>query len=294
MNVADKDAAFGAEFFQAGGEVSQKPFCFRGILDGVGANVDDGCPRLDPVRLHEACFAHGGNENIGAADHLGQIARFGMTNGDGGVGVHEEEGHGLADDVAAAEYDGVGTLDRNVAAAEDFHAAGRSAGDQAGTSADKAAETDGMKTVHVLGGIDGFEDALGVDVCGEGKLDEDAVDLVVAIQAIDEGEHFFGGDSCPGRTQEAGEAELFASSNLALDVKLRSGVFADEDRGETGANACGGERADFALQFSKDSLTNFQAIEDARGHVLFAFTKREQIITHAKFVTGGRRKRDKR
>src|SRR3981189_121716 len=111
-----------------------------------------------------------------------------MANRDGGVGVHEEESHGLADDVAAAEDDGVGAFDLDFVAAQNFHAAGGSAGDQAGASADEAAEIDGMKTVHVFGGIDGFQNALGIDLRGKGKLDENAVDIVVAIQVFNDGE----------------------------------------------------------------------------------------------------------
>jgi len=109
-----------------------------------------------------------------------------MADRDGGVGVHEEKGHGFADDVAAAEDDGVGAFDLDIVAAQNFHAAGGSAGDQAGTSADEAAEVDGMETVHVFGGIDGFQNALGIDLRRKRKLDENAVHVVVAIQVFDD------------------------------------------------------------------------------------------------------------
>jgi len=55
------------------------------------------------------------------------------------------------------------------------------AGDQAGTSADEAAEIDGMEAVHVFGGIDGFQDALGINLRGERELNQNAVNVVVAI-----------------------------------------------------------------------------------------------------------------
>src|SRR6202030_4497816 len=124
-------------------------------------------------------------------------------------------------------------------------AAGRSAGDQAGASADEAAEIDGMKTVHVFGGIDGFEDALGIHLRGKRKLDENAVDVVVAIQVFDDGEQVEGGHGGRRREERAGETELLASRDFALNVELRGGIFSGEDRGEAGADAGRGEQADF-------------------------------------------------
>src|SRR5277367_5870042 len=99
-----------------------------------------------------------------------------MANGNGGVGVHEEKSHGLADDVAAAEDHGVGAFDFYVVAAKDFHAAGGCASDQTGAVADESAQIDRVKAVDVLRGIDGFEDELGVHLLGERELDEDTVD----------------------------------------------------------------------------------------------------------------------
>ena len=51
-----------------------------------------------------------------------------------------------------------------------------------------------MKTVHVFGGIDGFQNALGIDLRGERKLNKNAVDVVVAIEVFDGGEQIEGGD----------------------------------------------------------------------------------------------------
>ena len=41
MNVADEDRAFGAEFFQTRREIAEQTLGFGGVLDGVGAYVDD-------------------------------------------------------------------------------------------------------------------------------------------------------------------------------------------------------------------------------------------------------------
>src|SRR6266700_5638729 len=101
-----------------------------------------------------------------------------MANRHGGIGVHQEQSHGFADDVAAAEDHGVGAFDFYFVAAQNFHAARGSAGHQAGASAHKAAKINGMETVHVFGGIDGFQDALGINLRGKRELHEDAVNVV--------------------------------------------------------------------------------------------------------------------
>jgi len=65
---------------------------------------------------------------------------------------------------------------------------GGSAGDQAGTPADEAADIDGMEAVHVFRGIDGSRMRL-VSTCdGSGSWTRNAVHVVVAIQVFDDGE----------------------------------------------------------------------------------------------------------
>jgi hypothetical protein len=245
MDVADEGAAFGAEFFETVWKIAEEALGFLGVGDAVGANVDDCGPRLDPVWLDVASFAYSGDEDIGAAEDTGQIARFGMTNGDGGVGMHEEKRHWFADDVAAAEDDGVGAFDLDFVAAQDFHAAGGSAGDQAGASADEAAEIDRMETVHVFGRVNGFENAFGVNLRGKWKLNENAVDVVGTIQVFDDSEQVESGRGGRRGKEGAGEADLLASCDFTFHVKLRSGILADENGGEAGTNASRGEQPDF-------------------------------------------------
>jgi hypothetical protein len=141
--------------------------------------------------------------------------------------VHEQQGHGLTNDVAAAENDGIRAFDGSVAAAENLQAARGSTGNQPGTPADKAAEVDGMEAVHVFGGIDAFEDAFGVHLWGKRKLDEDAVHVIVVIQVVDDSKELSCGGACGKCKEAAREAKLFASGDLTFHVKLRSRVFSD-------------------------------------------------------------------
>ncbi len=294
MNVAGESAALGEEFFEAIREITEKVLGFPKVGDAVGANIDNrgaGPARrggLDPVRLHEACFAHGGNDDIGATEDIGQIARFGMTDGDSSIGVHEEKSHGLADDVAAAEDDGVGAFDLDVVAAQNFHAARGSAGNQAGASADEPAEVDGVEAVHVFGGIDGFQDALGIDLRGKRELNQNTVDVVVAIQIFDDSKHFESPNGGGRGDESAGEADLLAGRDFAFHVELRGGIFTHKYSRKARAHARGREQANFVFQLGKDLVADFCAIEDACGHARLAFVVRREIITYRKrwFVTG--------
>ena len=45
----------------------------------------------------------------------------------------------------------------------------------------QASDVDGVESVDILAGRDGFEQALGVDVRGKRELDEDAVDFVAGV-----------------------------------------------------------------------------------------------------------------
>src|ERR1700723_2340844 len=190
-----------------------------------------------------------------------------MADGDGGVRVHQEEGHGLADDIAAAEDGGVRAFDLNFAAAQDFHHAERGAGDEIGTTGDEAADVEGMEAVDVFRRIDCFEDFLSVNLRGKRQLDENAVDIVAGIQIFDGGEKFAGADGGVRGDVETGEAEFFGGGDFAGEVDFGGGFFTDEDGGQAGTDAGGGERGDFARELRVDLIADGVAVEDASGQV---------------------------
>ena len=87
-----------------------------------------------------------------------------MANRDGGVGVQQQERHGFADNVAAAEDHGIRAFNGNLVAAKYFHAPGGSAGDEAGPVAHQHAHADGMEAIDVFRRIHGFEHAFRIDL----------------------------------------------------------------------------------------------------------------------------------
>ena len=266
MDVANERGAFGVEFIEASGKIAEQRFGFGGIGDFVGADIDHGGTGAEPIGLDVTGFAHGSDDDIGAANYGGEVARLGMADGDGGVGVHEEEGHGFADNVAAAEDDGVGAFDGNIVATEDFHAAGGSAGDEAWAAADQTAQIYGMKAVDVFRGIDGFENALGIDLGREGKLNQNAVHVIVVVEVAHKTQHLVGGDGGGRGVHPTGEAELFGGGNFGLDVKLRSRILADEHCGQTGADSLRDQERDFSFQFDEDFVADLDSVKDACGH----------------------------
>ena len=86
-----------------------------------------------------------------------------------------------------------------------------------------------MKAIHVLGRIDGFQDALRVYLRRKRKLNKDSIHVVVAVQVFDNREHFQSRHRCWRREECARQAELLASRDFAFHVQLRRGIVADKD-----------------------------------------------------------------
>jgi hypothetical protein len=75
------------------------------------------------------------------------------------------------------------------------------------------------------------------------------------------------------------QTDLFARSDFTFHVKLRGGIFADKDSGQTGANPSGGEDAHFVIELDKDFVADFEAIKDAGGHEVLTFAERKEMIS---------------
>jgi hypothetical protein len=124
-----------------------------------------------------------------------------------------------------------------------------------------------METVDVFGGIDSFEDLLGVDLFGERELDEDAVDAIIAIEFVDELKQILRGAVGGRRVHPTGEAEVVAGFDFTLHVQLGRGIFSDEDCGESWADVLFQvEFHHLGTNFGEDLVADFEAVEDARGH----------------------------
>ncbi len=68
------------------------------------------------------------------------------------------------------------------------------------------AYVDGMKAVDVFFGRDGVENFLGVHLRWQGHLHQNAVDIILAVEIVDEREQFAGGDRGGRGEQEAAQS----------------------------------------------------------------------------------------
>ena len=123
----------------------------RPALGAVDADVDHVGALLDPVALHELGPPDGGDEDVGAAADRGEVARARVAGGDGRVGGQQQRGDRLADEVRAADHDGLGALERDVVAAQQLHHAARRARPQAGAALGQQPGRDRREPVDVLG-----------------------------------------------------------------------------------------------------------------------------------------------
>ena len=76
MNVANQNGAFLAEFREALREILEQRFRFHGIGDFVGTDVNDSGSSFEPIGLDVARFAHRGDDDVRAANHVGKIFCF--------------------------------------------------------------------------------------------------------------------------------------------------------------------------------------------------------------------------
>src|SRR6185437_6937042 len=104
------------------------------------------------------------------------------------------------------------------------------------------------------------------DLRGQRQLNEDAVHVVAGVEFANNGEQFGGGGVRGRRDVEISEAELLAGGDFAANVDFGSGVFADEDGGESGTNADGTQFGDLLHKFAVDLVANCVSAEQTRGH----------------------------
>src|SRR5579872_5336819 len=262
MNVAhQRRASLRERLFALG--MSGKEFVELGAVgDLINANINHGCAGLDEVACHHARTANGGDQNIGTAANRGQVFCFGMANGHGGVGVEQQHGYGLADDIAAANDDGFLSADRNVAALQNFHASGGRAGHQARALRGKVADVHGMEAVHVFGGIDGEENFLGVHVRGQRQLNQNSVNIVADVESVNQFEQLGGGSGVRRRVLLAVNGNFFAGLHFAAHINFGGGIVTDEYNGESGTVTGSAERLYFGGDFRANFRGDFGSIKN--------------------------------
>ena len=94
------------------GDIAHEPALAALAGDAVDADIDHGRARLDPVAAHHLGAARGGDQDVGAARHGGQVAGARMGQSDGAMFGQQQRRHRLADDVGAADHHRLGAGER--------------------------------------------------------------------------------------------------------------------------------------------------------------------------------------
>ena len=169
------------------------------------------------------------DDDVRLASHRAEIGRARVADGHGRVLAEKQVGDRLADDLAPADDDGVAALDLDAVLLEQHHHARRSRRQEGRAPEIEAAGARRVEAVDVLSLVDGREHAALVELLRHRQLDEDAVDLVVCVQALEHGEQLVLGRVGGKAFVVARHAGLDRCSVLVPDVDLGSRIVADED-----------------------------------------------------------------
>src|SRR5205823_9101661 len=104
----------------------------RRVGNSIHADVDDDCATLHHLRGDHEWPASGDDENVGTTSVHREVARAAVTDGHGRIGewtiLHHQCSHRLADDVAPADNNALGTTRLHLTRLEHVLYASRRAG----------------------------------------------------------------------------------------------------------------------------------------------------------------------
>jgi hypothetical protein len=186
---------------------------------------------------------------------------------DGGVRLQQELAHRLAEEIRAPDHDGLGTFELRADLVEQDHHALRGARPQALAAERQEPGGDRGQAVDVFVGVDQAGDLHAVHVVGHRQLAEDAADLVVGVQPLDQRDHLVLGRVGAQPVVEALDADLGRRLLLAVDVERARGVVADQDRRQAGrAPVLGDELLDLLGDLCAHARRHRLAVDDLRRH----------------------------
>ena len=143
--------------------------------------------------------------------------------------MQKELRHRLPDDVATAEDDAVLTSCLDLIATQELNDPLWGSRDEAGKANAHTPNIDRVEAIDILLWADRFDDALLVDVLGEGELDDEAVNFGIAIEALNLAEELLFGDILFEADKRGAEAHLGTSLNLGGYISFAAAIVTDKD-----------------------------------------------------------------
>ena len=154
------------------------------------ADIEHDRAGLDPVTANQSGLADRNRQDVGLRDMAGEIPREAMADRDGGAGQQQFQRQRPADMVGCADDHRMLAADRHTDMPQQrHHAVGRGRTQDRHALAE-AAEGIGVKAIDILDRIDALDDCGFVDVRRQRQLDEDAVDIVIEIEPVDQCQQF--------------------------------------------------------------------------------------------------------
>jgi hypothetical protein len=124
-----------------------------------------------------------------------------------------------------------------------------------------------VETVHVLARIDPVDQPARVRDARQRQLDQDAVDLGIGIELVDQLQQLAFSGAGRHVVIESLDAHLLRRTALVAHVHGAGRVAAHQDHGQSGAGLAGVHaRVDPLLELVQEILGDTAAIEDAGGH----------------------------
>ena len=197
-------------------------------VDQVDPDIDDDRARLEHGPVDQTRPAGGDDDDVGAADMGGQVARPRMADRHGRVLPDQQECGRHADDGGPTDDDGVPSGDLDPRAAQDLDRGVRGRRQEPVVAEAQQAGVEGMDPVDVLGRIDGVDDLAQPDRRRERHLDDDAVDRRVGVDLVERRDHGRLGRLALELHELGRDADLRAAAQDLLEVDRRWGVTTDD------------------------------------------------------------------
>ena len=169
-------------------------------------------------------------------------------------------GDGFSDNIGAADNDHLGTAGFNSGTDDHLLNTGRCAGGKSHlVSADhQPAHINRMKSIHIFVGINGIQHLFVIDMFGEGKLDQNSVDVVVVIISFNQGQKILFGNIFRLAVLNFTESKSIGCLNLERNIGHGSGIFPNQNSDKPGNNpVLFFDFRYFFLNFVKNYFANF-------------------------------------